>query len=391
MSVINQMLQDLDNRKPVIDTGTAITAQVRVAARRERAHQGWWAIVLLGMTMVIVGSLWLLQPGHGADRRWRPAAMNASRPMSVAGAPAALQVSAPIQAPVSTTASPVGLPDQLITLGLKTTNWLDLSRVDNASPKPPRAALHVDLAPAPPLPLPTAPVSASASVAERPPRQAIVVSATAAPALPAAAVNTATRLPIKETTPKQRADSEYGRALTLLQEDRSTEAGELLASVLQLDPGNAAARQSQVSMLVAARRYPEAERSLQDGLKFDRNQVALAMILARLQVEQGDAGAGLKTLQLSLSAGADRAEYQGFLAALLQREGRHRDAIEHYQYALRKVPGSGVWLTGMGISLQAENRVSEAQEAFMRAQASASLAPDLKLFVDQQLRQGGLR
>jgi MSHA biogenesis protein MshN len=125
---------------------------------------------------------------------------------------------------------------------------------------------------------------------------------------------------------------------------------------------------------------------LQDGLKIDPTQSRQAMLLARLQVEQGNVSAGLATLQRSLPAGADRADYQGFMAALLQREGRNREAIEHYQRALRKAPNSGAWLTGLGISLQSENRLAEARDAFERARASNSLDPELKTFVDQQLQ-----
>ncbi|WP_413439004.1 tetratricopeptide repeat protein [Sulfuriferula sp. GW1] len=192
---------------------------------------------------------------------------------------------------------------------------------------------------------------------------------------------------IKEITPQQRAENEYGKAISLLQQGRTPEAIELLGNVLQFDPGNTAARQTQVGLLVAAKRYGEAERSLRDGLKLNPGQTGLAMIMARLQVEQGDTQSALKTLQHSLPYAAELPDYQAFLAALLQREGRNKEAIEHYLLALRKVPGSGVWLMGLGISLQAEKRQMEAQEAFLRAKASNTLSPDLLAFVEQQLKQ----
>jgi MSHA biogenesis protein MshN len=42
---------------------------------------------------------------------------------------------------------------------------------------------------------------------------------------------------------------------------------------------------------------------------------------------------------------------------------------------------------GLGISLQALNRNSEAQEAFRRAKSSNTLNPELQAFVDQRLKQ----
>jgi MSHA biogenesis protein MshN len=192
---------------------------------------------------------------------------------------------------------------------------------------------------------------------------------------------------IKEITPQQRAENEYGKAVSLMQQGRTSEAIESLGSVLQFDPGNTAARQTLVGLLVAAKRYGDAERSLQDGLKLNPGQTGLAMIMARLQVEQGNTQNALKTLQRSLPFAAEQPDYQAFLAALLQREGRNKEAVEHYVLALRKVPGSGVWLMGMGISLQGENHQAEAQEAFLRAKASNSLSPELLAFVEQQLKQ----
>jgi len=47
---------------------------------------------------------------------------------------------------------------------------------------------------------------------------------------------------------------------------------------------------------------------------------------------------------------------------------------------------SGAWQVGLGISLQAENRLVEAQDAFGRAKASGDLTPELLVFVEQQLR-----
>jgi MSHA biogenesis protein MshN len=42
---------------------------------------------------------------------------------------------------------------------------------------------------------------------------------------------------------------------------------------------------------------------------------------------------------------------------------------------------------GLGISLQAESRVPEAQEAYGRAKASNTLSPALLAYVDQKLNQ----
>ncbi|WP_051971435.1 tetratricopeptide repeat protein [Massilia sp. 9096] len=189
----------------------------------------------------------------------------------------------------------------------------------------------------------------------------------------------------------QRAENEYGRALADLQDGRMTEALAALQGALRIDPGHDAARQTLVGLLVEANRPEEAMRELESGLARDPRQPALAMLLARLQIERG--GSGIETLTRSLpyagSGSAESAEYHAFLAGALQRQGRQRDAAEQYQQALRTVPGNGVWWMGLGISLRADKRNAEALDAFQKARTSGGLSTELQAFVERQIAQIG--
>jgi MSHA biogenesis protein MshN len=92
-------------------------------------------------------------------------------------------------------------------------------------------------------------------------------------------------------------------------------------------------------------------------------------------------------LRKGLDYAQGNADYVAFFAALLQRQGRHEEAIEQFQAALRVKPATGVWWLGLGISLQAANRAAEAQDAFRRARATNNLSPELAAFADQRLKQ----
>jgi MSHA biogenesis protein MshN len=193
----------------------------------------------------------------------------------------------------------------------------------------------------------------------------------------------------RQEAASQRAESEYRRALASLQDGRMTEAVAALEQTLKLDPGHDAARQTLVGLLIEAKRSDEAIRHLQAGLALDARQPALAMLLARLQIERG--GSGIETLMATLPyAGKDTgrsADYHAFLAGALERGQRHREAAEQYQAALRIAPGNGVWWMGLGMALQADRRNAEAQEAFQRARASGTLGPELQAFVERRLQQ----
>ena len=195
----------------------------------------------------------------------------------------------------------------------------------------------------------------------------------------------------RQESMSQRAEGEYRRALASLQDGRMTETIAALEQTLRLDPGHEAARQTLVGLLIEAKRGDEAIRHLQAGLALDLRQPALAILLARLQIERG--GTGIETLTRTLpyagNGTARSADYHAFLAGALQRDQRYREAAEQYLAALRVVPGNGVWWMGLGMSLQGDKRNAEALEAFQRARASGTLSAELQAFVERRLQQLG--
>ena len=147
-----------------------------------------------------------------------------------------------------------------------------------------------------------------------------------------------------------------------------------------------ASRQLLVRLLLEARQPDEAAKVLQDGLQGQPAQIGWAMSLARLQVDRGDLAGAWQTLDYSSPAAGNNADYQGFMAHVLQRLGRNRDAAKHYQAATRLSPTDGRWWLGLGLALEAEGQSGEAREMFLRARQSGSLGPQLTALIEQKLR-----
>jgi MSHA biogenesis protein MshN len=192
---------------------------------------------------------------------------------------------------------------------------------------------------------------------------------------------------IKTITPQQRAESEFQKANQAVQEGRTNDALAGYEGALLIDSSHKAARRAWVGLLLNLKRNDEAEKVLQRGLKRDPHDTSFAMLLARLQVERNDIPLALETLQKTLPYAEGQADFHAFLAALLQRQSRHEEAIAYYQVALKLVPGNGIWLMGLGISLQALQRKEDARDAFQRALASNSLSVPLQAFVQQKLKE----
>lgn len=340
MSLINQMLQDLDKRR-VGEPGVLNTAEaneIRAVAAQKRGSP-MWKIAALCLLLVAGMLSWMLW-----QQQTRPSI-----------------ISAPAPAPAKPAQPVVELP------ALKTD-----AQLESLPPQAPEQNIS-----AAPAPLPQAVQPAAPEKVEVP----------KVPAKPKVFEHASVQKQEKELSPQQRAENEYRKAIGLTQQGRLSEAMDSLQQATRLDPFHLAARQMLAALLLDGKRPAEAEQVLREGLKTSPEQSGFAMLLARLQASRGDTNSALETLRKGLSHAAGKAEYHALYAALLQRQERHAEAIEQFQAALHRASNNGVWLMGMGISLQAEKRDKEAEDAFTRARSSGTLSADLKTFVEQRLKQ----
>jgi MSHA biogenesis protein MshN len=415
MSLINQMLQDLEKRRASAAERGAVPNQVRVLPTTEKTRLGAWiAMGGIALTALAGWQYWLAQQrvamsspplaaqAQGAEPDAAPGvkylaegpATLLALDLAVLPAPKAVLAGRPPVAPLAgaapstaaSTEAPVADPKLKPPLAMAAVIGMEAAAAPVASAAkvvPPAgdakaasasavSAVSI-IAPVPPVP-PVAPKPRSADAGGEPRVQL-------------AATGAQIDKRMQTLTPAQMAENEYREAANFLGQGRLVEAQDSFRQALQHNPLHAGARQGLFGLLVDAKRTPEAEQLLKDGLKLNANQPGLAMALARLQLDRADANAAIETLQASAASAQNSPDYLAFFAGLLQRQSRHREAVEQYLAALRLAPNSGVWLMGLGISLQALGRNTDAQDAFRRARASNTLNPDLQAFVDQRLRQ----
>jgi MSHA biogenesis protein MshN len=380
MSLINQMLQDLEARRASGAELALVPRYVRALPRETRSRAPWW---FAGVGILV---------GLGGAAAWHFTSTKATVAPSV---------------PLAASASPPQVVQPLSTRSNIPASTVAVAEPERGAPLPlsSAAVLTRDAPPSPAASQP-APVLEPARMASAPPVRDVPETAPTAPGQPAVKDARDRRGP-RETpavvqapsgaadidkrqqnaSPQMVAESEYRDGTNLLHQGRSAEAQEKFKLALNHLPGHGGARQALVALLLQARRTGEAEQVLREGLSANPAQPALAMALARMQVDRGDTTGGVETLQRSASAAVGSADYSAFLAALLQRQSRHSEAVEHYQSALSLAPGSSLWSMGLGISLQALNRQSEARGAYQRALSANSLTPELQAFVSQQLKQ----
>lgn len=379
MSLINQMLQDLESRRATLDSGAGVPQEIRSLPPQRLSVP--WARLLLGAAVAVLGGMGIWW--------WSSETQSVSAPHPVAAVPASVSaVPVPVVVPAAPppAAVPVPLPPMVA-----------------SQPQPLPAAPAEDKKATEPLPAklaraevvrePIQPVRKEdmkpRSLESRDGGLRVATSLGSVPSSEGTAAGDDTRIEkkVRISTPRERAENEYRRALGLVNQGRVQEGMAVLRGALSEDPGHTGSRLALFGLLVEQQRLDEAQTLLQEALARDPAQPQLASRLARLQLERGDVRSAEETLGKAASAGAGNAEFRGFHAAVLQRLNRHKDAVGEYQAALRLSPQAGVWWMGLGISLEADGKQSEAREAFQRAKSTGTLSIELNAFVDQKLRR----
>jgi MSHA biogenesis protein MshN len=397
MSLINQMLKDLDARHES-DVRGRLHREVRALPSGTENRGLRLTIVILLVLAVAAAAGWAglrylagSPSGLGGRVSTVPApALPEPNAASAPALPAVLSGTAVMPAETaSTTAPPVSpslVPEsgQLESVALDAASGLKLSSLLDKVPAVAAERAKPPATVAAPSPARTAQATTAAAAPAAGAAARSVLPTSTAPAA-ASGPGRVDKTPVAKTQ-RERAEADYRRAVGLVNNARIQEATDLLLDTLRQDGGHVASRQLLVRLLAEQQRKDEAMALLAEGLISQPGQITWAMMLARLQVDRGDLAAAARTLQGSQSFAAGNADYQGFSGHVQQRLGQPKEAINFYLAATRIAPADGRWWLGLGLALEADHRTADAREAFLRARASGSLNADLLAIVDQKLR-----
>ncbi len=372
MSVLNQMLRDLEKRGAmpavVAAAGMATVARPALAAPAPTidARRRWiWAGVLAVATAFVAVHSWLSYQVQDARTARQPlgarqfAGLNETNgtvttPVRTLPAAAATPV---VHAPAPVASEPMRAMSGSEFAPGEATNAIVASpaRAKSASPRVVATTAAPRAAPRP-NPPPHAVEGANGG------------SDAAAPAVVVRASNGVA--------------ADVDRAADLIARGRSTEAMELLAQVLARQPTHAAARSSLAALLAESGRREQALHVLLAGS--DQDPARFAAPAAQLQAELGDLAGALGTLARVPQARRS-ARDEALFAGIAQRAGDHMTAIPAYRRALSLPQPEGVWWVGLAVSLEAIGDGDEARNAYARASAETRLPADVRRYVNDRL------
>ena len=371
MSVINQMLRDLDKRHAVAGAdGEAPPKHVRTVASEPAGGREWfWRIVGALMLLAIGWTGWVAYQLRPREPVVTPLAFQAGAEKKIAAASPAQVIKPPTPpaapkpeaAAPSAPATPATTPREPERLKLADTILSPIA----ARPAEPAPAAKPE------------PARAPAAEAKKP---APTPSLVAVP--PQGNVERRDRV----TTPREVAERDFRRAVQLLKQGRAAEAEDAFAASLSHDASHRGARQALVALELERGRLDSARRLLQEGLAIDPAQPDFALTLARILVERGDLNAAIVALDRSAAAAGAHADFHLLRGTVLQRLARHRDAAEAYRAAIGVNAATPQAWIGLGISLEALQQRSEAADAFRHALAAGPISDELRSFAEQRAR-----
>ena len=342
MSLINQMLQDLEKRDGAADGSGALPQGVHAAAvapTPKRNLLPWLGVLLVAVVGMVI---WL------GERK--PAGPEA--PMAAANFPAPPPL-------VETPPAPPASAD----IGQNSA----LTAAEPATPAVP----HKE--------------KPAARVAEKP-------RANASNSTPRERRRPVTPEAVSKSSPldeaAMRAEQRYRDALNAYSQGRTTESLAQARQALTDDPAHLGARQLLLRQLVEQRANDQARTVAREGLQVHPAQIGWASVLTRLEMERGDLGAARRVIDDTLPRAASSADFHSLAGAVAQRQGKPGDAAEFYRGALRLKPAEGRNWIGLAMALEADGHAPEAREAFRRAlQTGDTLSPELQALAERKLRQ----
>ncbi|HHH42629.1 MAG TPA: tetratricopeptide repeat protein [Gammaproteobacteria bacterium] len=203
------------------------------------------------------------------------------------------------------------------------------------------------------------------------------------PVAPASKVRNVVAL--KTLTPAQKADRLFASAQLALAEQHQDRAEQLLRATLQSAPLHSDARTQLAALLIRRQRMADAGQLLAEGLAHNPYSLELAIPYAQLLADQGTPQPALEVLDRTMQNNPTDAEALALRAALLYRLDRHPESISAYRSALRRQPQRALWWTGLAIALEHEQLTGQALRAYRRA-AALPLENAVAIYVQQRIR-----
>ncbi|MFV2061470.1 MAG: tetratricopeptide repeat protein [Gammaproteobacteria bacterium] len=189
----------------------------------------------------------------------------------------------------------------------------------------------------------------------------------------------------RELSAKQKAENQYQSAYKYILSGDTINAQEALRNALMVMPGHTKSRELLAGIYIKNGRIVEARTLLQYGMRISPEHTIFAKLYARILMDENDIVTAISVLLRNPPEQSVDADYHALLAALYQKNNQHHEAASVYNQLLKLRDSNGVWWLGMAISLEALGKNSQARLAYEKAKISGNLSTGLVKYSNQRV------
>ncbi|MBO9489625.1 hypothetical protein J7384_04535 [Endozoicomonas sp. G2_1] len=183
------------------------------------------------------------------------------------------------------------------------------------------------------------------------------------------------------------AEQKFKQAEQALLLNQVQKAESLFEEVLLLTPQNNLARQQLAALWFGRQDYQAAVNLLQQGISQAPNNIEFRLMQARIFQRQGNFRAAYDVL--IEKAQTPNVDYQALLANAAQQSQQFNAAIEAYQFLMQAQPQQAKWLLGLAVAYDSDSQFEQALLAYKQAVQQGGLSATTLNFAKQRLQELG--
>jgi len=191
----------------------------------------------------------------------------------------------------------------------------------------------------------------------------------------------------RQLSPVELVSQKLVSAEKAINSNNISKAESLFEEVLIIKPSHQLARKKLAALWFGRKSYQQAINLLSQGINLDKSDSDLRMLKAQIQLQQRQLSNAYNTL-IPL-AGLEQLDYQAMLANIAQQFEAYDSAITAYQLLIKMQPHLGKWPLGLAIVYDKNSQFSIAQQTYKKALSKNDLSRASTEFAQQRMQALG--
>jgi tetratricopeptide (TPR) repeat protein len=193
------------------------------------------------------------------------------------------------------------------------------------------------------------------------------------------------KVSIKKPVDQFNAEQQYKNALNIASLGEYNRSIQILTGLLEQYPDFTLARETLITFLMQHGHVTKAKQILTASLDEHPSYLPYIQLKAQILISEGKLNRALDLLERAAPPIDKDPKYHAMIAALYQNTGQPQLSAKRYEQLIKLQPNKGIWWMGLAIALESIGNTSQAKEAYIQANNSSGLTPELTTFIQTRI------